>query len=375
MNQRNRTYEMTEIPELTWSPTNASLHSSSFAPPQERRWSALPLFARRPSTSTSAWPNASQTSLNQHYSRSHSRSHSYPGAPTTHDLTAHSVRFTLAADAHWMGMETDLYCAPKNECSPTKSYEEGFCDIINPPANSEQYRDERDLVMEGSDLFDADLLPTVSSHSLSAIDLIPTFSERGLVLNEKEIGREEGEENKMDGNHERTGDKRTRADEAGDDEEEEYADEEEDELLQARRCPYPGCMSRASFTRTCDLRKHYRRHLQRFYCRVAGCPRSAPGTASGEPDILSQPARAEGNPRMVMTDTRRLHSWFASHKDRARHEAKHSPHIRCAWEGCGRVFSRLDNMKDHVRRIHGGTRRRRKVPLATKEDFLADGMR
>lgn len=48
---------------------------------------------------------------------------------------------------------------------------------------------------------------------------------------------------------------------------------------------------------------------------------------------------------------------FSSKKDRARHEAKHNPRILCEWvseggERCGRRFSRVDNMKDHVRRIH-----------------------
>jgi hypothetical protein len=48
---------------------------------------------------------------------------------------------------------------------------------------------------------------------------------------------------------------------------------------------------------------------------------------------------------------------FSSKKDRARHEAKHNPRILCEWVGeagerCGRRFSRVDNMKDHVRRIH-----------------------
>jgi hypothetical protein len=43
---------------------------------------------------------------------------------------------------------------------------------------------------------------------------------------------------------------------------------------------------------------------------------------------------------------------FSSKKDRARHEAKHNPGIICEAAGCGRVFSRVDNMKDHVKRIH-----------------------
>ncbi|RYO55856.1 hypothetical protein AA0116_g8824 [Alternaria tenuissima] len=43
---------------------------------------------------------------------------------------------------------------------------------------------------------------------------------------------------------------------------------------------------------------------------------------------------------------------FSSKKDLARHEAKHNPGVLCDWEGCDRVFSRVDNMRDHVKRIH-----------------------
>ncbi|KAJ4290996.1 hypothetical protein N0V90_010192 [Kalmusia sp. IMI 367209] len=39
-------------------------------------------------------------------------------------------------------------------------------------------------------------------------------------------------------------------------------------------------------------------------------------------------------------------------KDLARHEAKHNPGVLCDWDGCDRVFSRVDNMRDHVKRIH-----------------------
>lgn len=85
------------------------------------------------------------------------------------------------------------------------------------------------------------------------------------------------------------------------------------------RCAYPGCSSQAIFTRGCDLRKHYRRHAKTLFCRVAGCT-------------------AEGG--------------FSSRKDRDRHEASHRPEIPCEWRGCGRMFSRVDNMRDHVRRIH-----------------------
>ena len=87
------------------------------------------------------------------------------------------------------------------------------------------------------------------------------------------------------------------------------------------RCAYPGCTSTAIFTRGCDLRKHFRRHTKSHFCSVEGCS-----------------AAREGG--------------FSSRKDRDRHEAKHRPNIACEWHGCDKVFSRVDNMKDHVRRIH-----------------------
>ncbi|KAL1846192.1 hypothetical protein Plec18170_009308 [Paecilomyces lecythidis] len=87
------------------------------------------------------------------------------------------------------------------------------------------------------------------------------------------------------------------------------------------RCAYPGCTSRAVFTRGCDLRKHFNRHSKHLFCRYEGCPQATEGG-------------------------------FSSNKDRTRHEAKHNPGILCEWDGCSRVFSRVDNMKDHVRRIH-----------------------
>ncbi|KAF1808920.1 hypothetical protein P152DRAFT_452415 [Eremomyces bilateralis CBS 781.70] len=86
-------------------------------------------------------------------------------------------------------------------------------------------------------------------------------------------------------------------------------------------CAYPACTSRAVFTRGCDLRKHHKRHTKSFFCRHEGCPQ----------------ARGGG---------------FSSKKDLARHEAKHNPGVLCEWEGCERVFSRVDNMRDHVKRIH-----------------------
>ncbi|KAL1587099.1 hypothetical protein WHR41_04383 [Cladosporium halotolerans] len=86
-------------------------------------------------------------------------------------------------------------------------------------------------------------------------------------------------------------------------------------------CAWPGCTSRSRFTRACDLRKHYKRHSKTLFCRQEGCPQATEGG-------------------------------FSSKKDRARHEAKHNPMITCEWDGCGRLFSRVDNMKDHVRRVH-----------------------
>lgn len=78
-------------------------------------------------------------------------------------------------------------------------------------------------------------------------------------------------------------------------------------------CAYPGCTSRAVFTRGCDLRKHHKRHSKNFFCRHAECPQATGGG-------------------------------FSSKKDLARHEAKHNPGVLCDWTGCDRVFSRVDNM-------------------------------
>ncbi len=87
------------------------------------------------------------------------------------------------------------------------------------------------------------------------------------------------------------------------------------------RCGYPGCTSQAKFTRGCDLRKHFRRHTKTLFCRHDECAQSKEGG-------------------------------FSSKKDRDRHESKHKPGVLCSDESCERRFSRVDNMKDHVRRIH-----------------------
>nr|AAM48797.1 regulatory protein [Fusarium mesoamericanum] len=101
------------------------------------------------------------------------------------------------------------------------------------------------------------------------------------------------------------------------------------------KCPYPSCKSTTVFESGRDFRRHYRQHFKRFFCRYSECPQSAQ-------DL--QEVGTKG---------------FATRKDRARHESKHKPTVRCPWhdqEGqqCLRVFSRVDNMRDHYRRIHKG---------------------
>jgi hypothetical protein len=103
--------------------------------------------------------------------------------------------------------------------------------------------------------------------------------------------------------------------------------------LARAKCPFPGCKSTARFATPRDFRRHYRQHFKRFFCHYENCPQSAP-----DPQNPSKRG-------------------FATRKDRDRHEAKHKPEIRCQWrnqhgEQCTRVFSRMDNMRDHVRRIH-----------------------
>lgn len=117
-------------------------------------------------------------------------------------------------------------------------------------------------------------------------------------------------------------------------------------------CAYPGCTSKAVFTRGCDLRKHHKRHTKSFFCRYPNCTQSTGGG-------------------------------FSSKKDLARHEAKHNPTVVCEWDGCERVFSRVDNMvrsystqrnpkhgeltsaqRDHVKRIHLKAARRASLQRA-----------
>ena len=84
-------------------------------------------------------------------------------------------------------------------------------------------------------------------------------------------------------------------------------------------CAYPSCSSKAIFNRPCDLRKHFNRHSKNYFCRHEGCPQTQEGG-------------------------------FSSKKDRARHESKHNPGVVCDWDGCERMFSRVDNMRNHMAR-------------------------
>lgn len=133
------------------------------------------------------------------------------------------------------------------------------------------------------------------------------------------------------------------------------------ECKSAWQCSYPGCPSKTLFLRICDLRKHYKRHSQRLYCRHLGCPRSIEGSLSDldgpkkeSPDPIRDDLRLQEGSLSDSSSAQYNQTWFASVRDRARHEAKHNPRIRCTWQGgiCSRVFSRLDNMRNHVERVH-----------------------
>ncbi|KZF25002.1 hypothetical protein L228DRAFT_265494 [Xylona heveae TC161] len=98
----------------------------------------------------------------------------------------------------------------------------------------------------------------------------------------------------------------------------------------AWRCKHPECKSHVLYTRACDLRKHFKRHIKHLCCRIPGCP---------EAHIRA----------------------FSSKKDLERHEKSHNPNVPCAWPTCEKVFSREDNMRDHFRRIHQKPDRTRKM--------------
>ena len=110
----------------------------------------------------------------------------------------------------------------------------------------------------------------------------------------------------------------------------------------SRRCGYPGCKTERDFARACDLRKHITRHQKKFHCRYDRCYQSL----------------SHQNPALPSTKRHVSSTGFSTRKDRSRHEAKHEPLAQCEWGikqlgKCLRMFSRVDNMRDHVRRVHG----------------------
>jgi hypothetical protein len=115
-------------------------------------------------------------------------------------------------------------------------------------------------------------------------------------------------------------------------------------------CNYPRCDYRGAFIRLCDLRKHYKHHARGVFCRHEDCPQNANGG-------------------------------FASKKDRDRHEARHISGVACEWDGCGRVFTIVESMRDHAKRIHRQEQVDFTVPhfpvvpaysLANDDDHLSD---
>ncbi|KAA8902479.1 hypothetical protein FN846DRAFT_87136 [Sphaerosporella brunnea] len=83
-------------------------------------------------------------------------------------------------------------------------------------------------------------------------------------------------------------------------------------------CDFPTCNK--SFPRLCDLRKHRKRHEKPFPCSLESCE-----------------------------------AFFSTEKDRDRHEkSKHRREEHLVCPVCGHRTARRDNLKDHVRRRHGG---------------------
>jgi hypothetical protein len=91
--------------------------------------------------------------------------------------------------------------------------------------------------------------------------------------------------------------------------------------------PLPGSRStqegQSSHLRTIPTRPRERKKL--YFCRYKDCSR----------------ASRDG---------------FPSRSVRDRHQAIHDPKISCAWEGCTRLFSRVDSMKKHLRCMHQNRR-------------------
>ncbi|KAL9469398.1 hypothetical protein ACSS6W_011092 [Trichoderma asperelloides] len=98
------------------------------------------------------------------------------------------------------------------------------------------------------------------------------------------------------------------------------------------KCPHPACQSKVLYTRKCDLEKHYRSHFRKYFCRISEC-------SLCEMNSLTVSGSGYGG--------------FATKKDRDRHERSHFPALSC--ECCAKVFSRLDNLRDHWRKRHSET--------------------
>lgn len=74
------------------------------------------------------------------------------------------------------------------------------------------------------------------------------------------------------------------------------------------RCNFGGCGSSKTYERACDLRKHYRSHIRKYFCKKEDCRWAEIG--------------------------------FATSKDCERHQASHNPKYRCPLIECQRTFSR-----------------------------------
>lgn len=74
------------------------------------------------------------------------------------------------------------------------------------------------------------------------------------------------------------------------------------------QCKYPECHSNKVYNRACDLRKHYKTHIRKFFCEEDSCRYAIIG--------------------------------FSSKKDCDRHQQSHDPKFRCPLISCDRTFGR-----------------------------------
>ena len=107
------------------------------------------------------------------------------------------------------------------------------------------------------------------------------------------------------------------------------------------RCGFATFKSRTIYIRIAELRKHYWRRFSIFLCGFPRCPESEQivvRSKAGDRDPLAS-------------------SVFSSRKDWSCHKAMHDLHVKCSFygeeeNGCRRLSSRKDNMKDHGHRTH-----------------------